>query len=260
MIRTASALALASLLGACALKSDVKRVENEIVLLKAETARMDSARAAQLREVIAFQQRIMDTVAAGQQTLRAVRGDFANDLYNIQRQLVQVQELTGQSQQRLSEMRTQLETRSEQLAQAGPPADSGAPAPPPGASTGPSADQIYEASVAQLRKGSLATARQGFRELLRLYPTSARVPDALYFIGESFAAQTPDSAAAYYAQVVKGYAASTRAPTALYKLGLLAEQRRDVVTAKATYRKVIQGYPNSDEAALARERLKTLGR
>ena len=259
MIRTASALALASLVGACALKSDVKRVENEVVLLKAETARMDSARAAQLREVIAFQQRIMDTVAAGQQTLRAIRGDFANDLYNIQRQLVQVQELTGQGQQRLTEMRTQLEARGEQLTQAAPPGDSGA-SPAPSSSTAPSADQIYEASVAQLRKGSIATARQGFRELLRLYPTSARVPDALYFIGESFAAQSPDSAAAYYAQVAKGYAASTRAPTALYKLGLLAEQRRDNATAKATYRKVIQGYPNSDEAALARDRLKTLGR
>ena len=38
-----------------------------------------------------------------------VKGDLATDLYNIQQQLVQLQELTGQSQQRLSELRTQLE-------------------------------------------------------------------------------------------------------------------------------------------------------
>jgi tol-pal system protein YbgF len=119
---------------------------------------------------------------------------------------------------------------------------------------------MYEASLAQLRRGSATTARQGLRELVRTYPTSDRVGDALYFIGQSYAAENTDSAAAYYNQVVQKYPTSSRAGSALYNLGLLAERRRDLKKAKDAYQRVIQKYPQSDEAALARDRLKALGR
>jgi TolA-binding protein len=45
----------------------------------------------------------------------------------------------------------------------------------------------------------------------------------------------------------------------LYKLGLLAEQRGDRVGARAFYARVIAGYPRSDEANLARDKLQRLG-
>jgi tol-pal system protein YbgF len=194
-------------------------------------------------------------------------------LYAIAQQLVQVQELTGQSQQRLTELRTQLEARGEQIAEPSTGAASGttpaapgnmgtpaAPAASGDSSAGPSADQIYQASLQQLRRGSVNTARTGFRELLRRYPQSAHAADGLYFIGESFAAEAPDSAQRYYLQVVDKYATSPRAATALYKLGLQAEQRRDPAAARGYYTRVVQAYPNSDEAALARDRLRSLGR
>src|SRR5690606_24750098 len=120
-----------------------------------------------------------------------------------------------------------LEARSEQLeaTPAGPPvgapADTAAPAPQAGQ---PSAEQIYSTSLQQLRRGSPATARMGFRELLRLYPSHARVPDATYFVGETYAAEAPDSAAAYYTRVVETYPRSPRAASALYKLGLLRSE------------------------------------
>jgi tol-pal system protein YbgF len=119
---------------------------------------------------------------------------------------------------------------------------------------------MYEASLAQLRRGSTSTARLGLRELLRNYPTSTRAPDALYFIGQSFAAENPDSAGVYYSQVVDKYPTSARAASALYNLGLLAERRKDTAKAKDAYQRVVQKYPQSDEAALARDRLKALGR
>jgi tol-pal system protein YbgF len=171
---------------------------------------------------------------------------------------VQLQELTGQSQQRLTELRTRLEARSAQIETAPPmPGDSARPAPDGGT---PSADQMYESSLAQLRRGSLSTARLGLREMIRLHPTSERAPDALYFIGQSFASENPDSAAAYYRQVVDQHGASPRAASALYNLGLLAERRKDTAGARQAYQQVAEKYPRSDEAALARDRLKALGR
>lgn len=242
-------------LAGCVSKGDVQRVQDDVALFKAETARRDSARAAQLGEVIRVQQRIMDSLTSGRKAVGQLRGDLASDLYNIQQQLVQLQELTGQSQQRLSELRTQLEARGEQIA-----TTTSSDTARPGAASAASADQMYEASLAQLRRGSTSTARLGLREMLRLYPTSERAGDALYFIGQSFAAENPDSAAAYYGQVVQKYPASSRAGSALYNLGLLAERRKDTKKAKDAYQRVVQKYPQSDEAALARDRLKALGR
>ena len=121
------------------------------MLSRAENMRADSARAVQLAEILETQRRIMDSLSSlarvAEQTSRQVgtaKGDLANDLYNIQQQLVQIQALTGQSQQRLTELRTQLDARGEQLnAAAGTggrhagPAPGGGVSPPPTRCTRP---------------------------------------------------------------------------------------------------------------------------
>lgn len=250
MIRRGTLIVVTLALGGCALRSDVSRVENELALFQAEAARQDSIRGARLLEIVQLQQRILDSLENNNEAMRGLRADVANDLYSIQQQLVQLGELTGQSQRRLSELRSQLEAREEQISSV---TDTTAP---PAAS----AEQIYEASLQQLRQGSTATARIGLRELLENHPQHERVPDALYFIGESFASDSPDSAAAYYAQVRERFAASPRAASATYKLGLIAERRRDLDEARQAYDAVVSQYPQSDEAALARDRLQALGR
>lgn len=268
----ASWLALLAL-GGCASKGDLRRVEEQLLLSRAENQRADSARAVQLTDLIATQRRIIDSldgigrrVGLVSTQLSTLKGDVANDLISIQQQLVQVQSLTGQSQQRLTEFQTQLEARSEQINAQPPTADTtgqpapGAPGPSASPAGSPSAEQMYAASLQQLRRGSPGTARMGFRELLRLYPSHGRVPDATYFLGETYAAETPDSAVAYYGKVVESFPQSPRAASALYKLGLLAERRRDLEGARGYYQRVVRDYARSDEAALARDRLKTLAR
>lgn len=249
---------------ACATPAHVQKVEMQVGLLRAEIARQDSARAQQLDELIATQRRVFDSLEAVKGTVRQLRGDLGGDLYSVQQQLVQVQALTGQSQQRLTELRTQLEARAEQLAaapRAPVKADSGAAVPgAPAPSAGPSAEQMYEASLQQLRRGSTTTARAGLRELLRAHPQDDRVPDALYFIGQSFQAENADSAAEMYQRVAKEYPASPRAPAALYNLGLLAERRKDLAGAREAFQRLIKTYPKTDEAALARERVKAPAR
>lgn len=267
-----SAITLVAL-GACASKGDLRRVEEQLILQRTETARSDSARAAQLADLLQVQRRIMDSLAVVNGAVGSIarqvgdfKGDVANDLVSIQQQLVQIQALTGQSQQRLTELQTRVEARTEQLnaAPAPAPGDTAAApagnAPSGGAPAGPSAEQVYSASLQQLRRGSPGTARMGFRELLRNYPTSPRVPDATYFVGETFAVDNPDSAASYYTKVVESFPQSPRAASSLYKLGILAERKKDTDAARTYYSRVVKDYPRSDEAALARDRLKSLGR
>ena len=248
-------------LGGCASKGDLRRVEDQLLLSRGENQRADSARAAQLADVLALQRHIMDSLeTVGRElttlsrTVVAMKGDVANDLISVQQQA-----LTGQSQQRITALQTQLEARSAELnAPPPPPPDTtgGATGAP---TTGASDEQMYAASLQQLRRGSPATARMGFREMLRQYPSSSLVPDATYFLGETFAAESPDSASVYYQKVVQAFPQSPRAASSLYKLGLLAERRKDLEAARDLFSRVVRDFPSSDEAALARDRLKTLG-
>jgi len=246
----------------CALKGDVRRVELQVEALRVERSRADSQRAAAIDTVRALLAAVQEKIAAQQAYLVQLRGDMKTDLLAVQQQLVSVQEVTGQSQQRLTELRGRLEVQARQplpvldTSRAGP----GVPVGPSGNPTGPGPDQMWDLSLQQFRRGSLATARVGFREFLRVFPTDERAPDALFHIGETFAGESADSAAAVYQQVVKTYPNSPRAPAALYKLGLLAEQRGDKAAARTYYARVISGYARSDEANLARDKLQRLGR
>ena len=261
-MRRAIAAACLAGVAACATPAQVHEVETQVGVLRADSRRADSASAAQLRQVLVLQQQMMDSLAATRRSLNEMKGGMSNDMLAVQQQLLQLQELTGQSQRRLTELRSQLEARGESTggtplsAAPGVPPDSGGA--PPAASA--SAQQMYDASLSQLRRGSAATGRAGLRERLQAYPKSELVPDALYFVGQSFSSENPDSAAAYYRKVVKEYPTSSRAPAALYGLGLLAERHGDKAGARDAYNQLLKSYPKSDEAALARDRLKAIGR
>ena len=246
-------LPVLGLVAGCALKGDVRKVELQVEALRADLAKSDAARTAERDTILAAVRLLQQALATQQAYLVQMRGDLRTELLAVQQQLVAVQELTGQSQQRLTELRSRIESRAQQPDPGIPNAAGGAPVGPSGNPAGPGPDQMYDVSLQQYRRGSLATARLGFREFLRVFPTHERAPDALFYIGESFEQTAPDSAAAVYDQLVRTYPNSPRAPSALYKLGLLAEQRGDKATARNFYARVIAGYPRSPEADLARQ-------
>ncbi len=279
-------LALSS--GGCALRSDVNRLERQMITQQRESARADSSRAASLAAIARLVQGLLDSLAVQQDALTRFRGDIRGELFNVQQQLVAIQELTGQSQQRLSELRAQMDQRSNQFTTpapvpaAVPPAPSGAPpaasgavtpgAPPaqavPNATPGtpanpvtpePTADQLMELGQQQLRRGSPGTARVAFAEFLRRFGTHPRAADAEFLTGEAWAAeQRADSAAAAYRRVVDRYPSSPRAASALYRLGVQAAAagRRD--EARTLFTRVVAAFPASEEAALARDQLRSL--
>jgi tol-pal system protein YbgF len=240
-------------LSACALKSDVRRLEEQLQVMEAEAARTYSVRAAVLDQIVRLQQDYLDSLAMLQRWLVTFQGSMRRDMTDVQRQLVQIQELTGQSQQRLTELRRQVDRRLSQpvVVPPGPPGDSAAA----GGVGDIEAQELYDLSLEQLRRGSPGTARAGFEAFLGTYGQHPLAPDAQFFIGESWEGSEPDSAAAAYEAVATNYPDSRRAPTALYRLGLIAERRGDQRAAEVYYTRVIAGWPRSEEAQLARTKL-----
>jgi TolA-binding protein len=250
-------VALSPVATGCATKGMVRDLNTQLQVMRTQQARADSARAAELTRVIAMQQRIMDSLGASREALRQLRTESAQEFLSINQQLVQVQELTGQSQRRLAELKRGLDDRTDALAAAtdttGPSArpDSTAPA------GTPTPEQLLQTARSEALRGSYSAARMGYREFLRLYPTRPEMPDATYFLAETFTDE-PDSALVYYRQVSEKHRTSSRAPTALYKTGLLLERRRDKTGAREAYQRILQQYPRSNEVELARGRLAAL--
>jgi len=261
MRRNLSLAIAVGLSAGCALRGDVRRVELQVASLKEEISGGDAARRAQIDSILALVAAVQRALAAQQAYIAQMRGDARTDVLAVQQQLVAIQELTGQSQQRLTDLRGRLDAQARQpVPPVDPPNAGGLPVGPSGNPAGPGPDQMYDLSLQQYRRGSLGTARLGFREFLRVYPTDQRAADALFYIGETFAQENPDSAAAVYQEVVKAYPNSLRAPSGLYKLGILAESRGNKAAARTYYQRVVAGYPRSDEANLARDKLQRLGR
>lgn len=248
--------AAALVLGGClASKNDVILLQSQLRSMQDASARADTARAAQLNTVLAQLIQSNDSVRALSARLGKLQANVVTDHYEMGRQILQIQELSGQSQRRLQELRASLEERS-QAAAVPVTADPARPAP-----AGPGPAQLFQSSLDQLRRGSSSVARNGFEELLRTYPTSEDAPEAMVYIAETYAAERNQAAAdSVYGLVVQRYPASPKAATALYKHALSMKAAGRTTSARATFERVIRTYPRSDEAALAREQLRTLGR
>src|SRR5256714_13916410 len=71
-------------------------------------------RAVQIDSVRTLLAAVQEKLTAQQAYLVQLRGDMKTDLLAVQQQVVTVQELTGQSQQRLTELRGRLEEQARQ--------------------------------------------------------------------------------------------------------------------------------------------------
>jgi tol-pal system protein YbgF len=259
-------LAPAALLaaGACvATSADVDSLRATINDLRVTQTRSDSARAAQIAAAGAQMGVLDDSVRALSARIAKMNGDTRGDLYAINQQLIQIQELTGQSQRRLQDLRSSLEQRQSDAQGTGAPAAAGAAgaagAAAAAAPASPGPAELFQLSLDQLRRGSNATARNGLTMLVTQYPKSDLVPEAQFYIAESWAAEGNSAMAdSAYATVVAKYPQSPRAPTALYKRALSLEKAGNKTGARAAFTQLTTAYPRSDEAALAREQLRTM--
>ena len=248
-------LALAAVLplatGACfATRTDVRVLQQDIATVRAESARADSARAAQLDRVGQQLGAVNDTLRAMTTRTTRFQGDTRDLLRGLGEQLIQVQELTGQSQRRIQELRSSLEQRAEAVT--GAPTDS---------SGGPGPNQLFEISRDQFQRGAFAAARTGFTDLLRRFPTADVAADAQFYVAESLASEKNAAAAdTAYQSVVTRYPQSPRAATALYKRARARQAAGRRTEARPLFEELVRRFPRSDEAELAREALKEVAR
>jgi len=244
-------------LAACASKKDVDRIRYDLAEVN---ARQDS-----IAEGVAELEQYFSEALENQRALVVtVRGDLLRQLDDMERQLVEIQELLGQSQIVLRSLRERMEQRQEEREAVGDvfaAPDSSLPAGrelEQGAGGG-DARSLYSAAIEQLRRGAIETARAGFQDFLVAYPADELAPDAQYYLAETYREEgDAGRAIREYNRVVELYPNSRAAPTALYKAGLLQVDQGNKDTACEYFQRVTAGYPRSDESRLARDQAQRL--
>ena len=175
---------------------------------------------------------------------------------------------------RVDELSQRVETLGRSAPSGGPAPRSGAPAPPvaavppPARGGGASAEESYQAAYLDFSKGLYPLAVSGFRDFLRRFPDSPLADSSQYWIGEAYfsmaratasqpekARENLEQAVQEFRKVVVAYPRGSKVPTALYKEALALVELKQTALAQARLQYLVEHYPQSEEAPLAKERL-----
>jgi tol-pal system protein YbgF len=112
--------------------------------------------------------------------------------------------------------------------------------------------EAYAAAIELMRAKEFDSSISGFEGLIVNFPNGQYTPNAFYWLGELYLAQTEaEKARQNFVQVVRLYPDHQKVPGALYKLGVLYHGLGDDIQAKSYLDRVQAEHPKSSAAKLA---------
>ncbi|TVR66697.1 MAG: outer membrane protein assembly factor BamD [Gemmatimonadales bacterium] len=230
----------------CATKADMRDLQGEIREL---AQRQDAL----MRELRAEQRAQGDSLGMLSERSRQHQLQLSRQLRDMEDQLIRVQELAGLSQQELASLRDQMDRRSQQelFGPVGGPGD---------VDGSGEAREIYEEAMTQYRRGSLTAARFGLEDVVGSFPNHPLTPSARYFLADIMAQQDElEAAVEAFLRIPEFHPDAERVPYALYRAGLLHQELGNTGEAREYLERVVNTWPDSDVAEMARRALQELG-
>lgn len=122
-----------------------------------------------------------------------------------------------------------------------------------------SSDALYLKGLDSLKTGDVATARDQFTKFLEQNPKHELAANAHYWIGEThYTEKNYESAILAYQEVIKNFPGKEKVVAAMYKQALAFNAIKDAKSAKFVLKKLIEGFPKSEEAKKAKALLKEI--
>ncbi len=126
-----------------------------------------------------------------------------------------------------------------------------------GASTG--MGDLYKDAYEAYHKGDLEGARRKFEAFLKQYPNTELSDNAQFWIGETYYLKKDyERAILEYEKAIVKYPEGDKIPAALFKQALAFLELGDRGNARNLLKRVIEKYPHSDQAELAKKKLETI--
>jgi tol-pal system protein YbgF len=118
---------------------------------------------------------------------------------------------------------------------------------------GVSAETAFQLASGDFKRGHYNLAAAGFANFLEQYPDSKLVPDATYWLGESYRSQGMDARAAQVWEMQsESFPKAGTTPKALLALGETYRAMDNIPAAEKALKRLIASFPVSDEAQRAK--------
>jgi tol-pal system protein YbgF len=122
-----------------------------------------------------------------------------------------------------------------------------------------SEDEIYRLAKQAFDQGDSDAARQKFQELIEKFPKSERADNAQFWIGEIYYREKwYEKAILEYQKVIENYPSGNKVPASLLKQGLAFLNLGDKNNSRLILEELIRKYPKSNEAKIAKDKVKSL--
>lgn len=120
----------------------------------------------------------------------------------------------------------------------------------------PAETREFDAALAVLRKGDFAVAQSAFFEFLKRYPETGYKAPALFWLGNAqYALRNYKEAIVNFKAVLSVAPDHLRAPEAALSIANCQIELKDVKSARKTLEDLVKVYPQSEAAAVAKDRL-----
>lgn len=271
ILKSIVVVAAAFAAAACASTSDLERAQDQVAELQQELANVKRTSAGK-EEVQSVNTRIAEQtemllksnatlvtkVDEIDQRIQSAQGSIEQTGHRVD----QLAQQLAQAQREIADLRAQVTALQQAAAPPPSPADGGVA--PSGQMTvpAPSADpmQTYQSAYRDYQRGNFDLAIEGFRDFLEQSPDSDLADNAAYWIGESlFSQKKYREAIAQFDSVVTKYPKSDKVPGALLKKGYAYININEKAQGIVQLQYVLHEHPRSQEASLARQKLKQLG-
>ena len=262
----------------CATSGDLKRVQQN-----------QDQRTGQLREQV---NRMSDDLAKAQKdlaevletnkTLRKAQADAGADMINLRDSVQNLRgsvdemkkEFAALNQQKggsLKEMKEKIDDLSFRVEYIesfigvskketpGAAKEEGKPAAAAGAEARSEREAAYQAAYKTFKEGKYAPAREEFNKFLKQYPKGEYADNAQFWVGECYYLEgNYEKAILEYEKVIKNYPKGGKNPDAMLKQGLAFQKLGDKQSAKLIFQQVTKKYPSSNQAKIAKAKLKEI--
>lgn len=118
---------------------------------------------------------------------------------------------------------------------------------------------LYNQAKKAFDDGEFESARTGFQKFITMFPKSENADNAQFWIGETYYREAwYEKAILEYEEVKKKFPKGNKIPSALLKQGMSFQQLNEKANARLILEELINRFPNSNEADIAKKILKNL--
>lgn len=271
-------LAILALIGGCAPRSDIVILDERLAALERkyerqqDTVRQFGKNTASKEQNLRSQSASLRVqIDAVREETQILRGKFEEIEFLLQRERKDLGKTDKMRKVQLDRLREDLQAANSRIAQieryldlsTAAVIDSGKPTKsarkPPAGDKALAEEEIYQLAKQAFDKGEYSTAREGFQELIKRYPKSKNADNAQFWIGEIYYREKwYEKAIVEYQKVVEAYPKGNKVKSALLKQGYAFANIGDTANASLILKDLIRRYPDSNEATIAKRKLKQL--